>query len=69
MNLILAATLNGMSIGQLATYVVVVAAVIAIVYIAITQMGVAIPPWVIQIFWVLVILFVALLAIRLALSM
>ena len=66
MNLILAATY---SIGQIATYVVVTAAVIAIVYIAITQMGVAIPPWVVKIFWVLVILFVALLAIRLALSM
>jgi len=66
MNLILAATY---SIGQLAIYVVVAAAVIAIVYIALTQMGVAIPHWVVQIFWVLVVLFVALLAIRLALSM
>jgi len=66
---IAALTLNQISVGQLATYLVVAAALIAIVWIALTQMGVAIPPWVIQIGWVIVVCFVALLAIRVVLSM
>ena len=64
-----AITMNGMGIGQLAIYALVVGAIIAIVFIALRQMGVSIPPFVIQIFWVVVVLLVAIFAIRLVMSM
>jgi len=68
-NSLMALTLNGVSFGQLAIFVVVAAAVIALVYIALTQFGVSIPTWVTQVFWVLVVAFVVIIAIKLVLSM
>lgn len=56
-------------IAGLAIAIILIAAVAAIVFIALRQMGVAIPPWVIQVFWVLVVAFVCIAAIRFLLSM
>lgn len=44
--------------------IVIVAACIAIMYIALRQLGLTIPQWVIQVFWVVVVACVAIFAIR-----
>lgn len=59
----------GWSFGEMAIAVVIVAAVVALVWVALRQFGVGIPAWVIQVFWILVVAFVVILAIRLVMSM
>ena len=61
--LILAQVMRG-GIGQMAIYVVIVAAICALVFIALRQLGVAIPTWVAQCFWVIVVAVVVVAAIR-----
>ena len=51
-------------IAGLAITIIFVAAVCAIVFIACKAMGVEIPGWVVQVFWVLVIAFVCVFAIK-----
>jgi hypothetical protein len=51
-------------IAGLAIWIILVAAIAAIVFIACKAMGVAIPPWVVQVFWVLVIAVVCIVAIK-----
>lgn len=63
------AVLAGVSVVQLAIYVVVVAAVVALVYVALQQFGIAIPGWVINVFWILVVAFVVIAAIKLVAAM
>lgn len=74
MNLLLAQAgasgfFGGVGIGQLLIYVVIIAACVALVYVALRQFNVTIPPWVIQVFWIVVVAFVVIFAIRLVLSM
>ena len=45
----LALTLNEISFGQLAIFIVIAAAVIALMYVALTQFGISIPGWVTQV--------------------
>ncbi len=49
--------------------IIVIAAAIAIVFIVLKKLEIEIPSWVIQIFWIVVLCFVAILAIRLIFSM
>jgi len=56
--------LAGYSIAQLAIAIVIIAAVVALMFVALKQFGIAIPGWVIQIFWILVVAVVVILAIR-----
>ena len=56
-------------IAGMAIWVIIVAAVIAIVYIACRQMGVAIPAWAVQVFWVLVVAVVCIFAIKFLLTL
>lgn len=58
----------GWSFGEIAIAIVIVAAVIALVWIALKQFGVGIPAWVQQVFWVIVVALVVIIAIRLVLS-
>ncbi len=55
--------------GHLLVAIIVLAACIAIVCIALRQFPASIPAWVVQIFWVVVVAFVAIFAIRLLLGM
>lgn len=55
-------------IAGMAIWVIIVAAIVAIVFIACRAMGVAIPPWVVQVFWVVIIAIVCVFAIKLLLS-
>jgi len=57
------------SIGSIAIAIVIIAAVVALVYIALRQFNVSIPAWVVQVFWVLVVAVVVILAIRFVLSL
>jgi hypothetical protein len=59
----------GFSLVQLAILIVVIAAVCALVYIALRQFGVGIPAWVVQVFWIIAVAFVVILAIKLVASM
>lgn len=59
----------GYSIAEIAIFIVVVAAIVALVYIALRQFGLGIPEWVKQVFWVLVVAFVVIIAIKLLVSM
>lgn len=56
------------SLGEILIAVVVIAAAIALVYVALRQFGVDIPPWAKQAFWIVIVAFVIVLAIRLVLS-
>lgn len=49
--------------------IVIVAALIAIVVVAVRAMGIVIPGWAVQMFWIVVIALVALLAIGLILQL
>lgn len=61
--------IRSLSFGELAIAVVVIAAVVALVYVALRQFGVAIPAWVQQVFWIIVVAFVVIMAIRLVMGM
>ncbi len=60
---------TGSVVADIAIMVVVVAAIITLVYIGLRQLGVAIPQWVVQVFWVLVVAFAIIFAIKLIVSM
>lgn len=63
-----AAMIQAWSFGDLAIAVVLIAAVVALVYVALHQFGVAIPSWVQQVFWIVIVAFVVIVAIKLVLS-
>lgn len=56
------------SIGEMLIWVVVIAACIALTYVALRKFNVQIPDWVIQVFWIVVVALVVIFAIRLVLS-
>lgn len=49
--------------------IVVIAAAVALVYVALRQFGVAVPAWVVQVFWIVVIAIVVIAAIRFVLTL
>jgi hypothetical protein len=51
-------------IAGLAIWIIIVAAIAAIVFVACKAMGVAIPGWVVNVFWIVVIAVVCILAIK-----
>jgi hypothetical protein len=57
------------SLAHILIAVVIIAACVALVYIALNQFGIAIPAWVVQVFWILVVACVTIFAIRFLLSM
>lgn len=64
----LALTIPG-GIGGLAVYIVIIAAVVAVVLIACKAMGVVIPSWVTNVVWVLIIAAVCVWAIKFLMSL
>lgn len=54
----------GWGVGELAIAVIVIAAVVAVVWVALRQYGVAIPAWAQHVFWILVVAFVCVLAVK-----
>jgi hypothetical protein len=52
------------SIGELAIWVVAIAAIVALMYVALHQFGIAIPEWVKAVFWIVVVALVVIGAIK-----
>jgi hypothetical protein len=57
------------SLAHILIAVVIIAACVALVYIALNQFGIAIPGWVVQVFWIVVVAVVIIAAIRFLLGM
>ncbi len=55
--------------GDILIFIVIIAACVALVYVALNQFGVSIPPWVMQVFWICVVAVVVIMAIRFVLSL
>jgi hypothetical protein len=66
---ILAQVVRAGGIPELAVWLIIVAAIVAVVLIVLRAMGIAVPAWVVQILWVIAIAAVGILAIRLLLSL
>ena len=60
---------RAMGIGEIAIAVIIIAAIVAVVLIVLRKMNIPIADWVMQIFWILVIAFVGVCAVKLLLSM
>ncbi len=69
MGALLAVAVAGWSVGELAIAIIIVAAVVAVVYVALSQFGVSIPPFIVRIFWILVCAVVCIVAVRFLLSL
>jgi|GEM_PF-6483284 hypothetical protein len=69
MTTLIAQAAGGYSIVQLLIIVIIIAACIGIMFVALRQFGVTIPPFIITIFWIVVCAFVAIFAIRFVMSM
>lgn len=65
----LAVILQGWSFGEMAIAVVIIAAVVALVYVALSKFGVAIPGWVVQVFWICIVAVVVIAAIRFVMTL
>jgi hypothetical protein len=61
--------MRGWDIGSILIAIVVIAAAVGILFIVLRVFGVTVPPWLVQIFWVVVAAFVAVMAIRFVLSL
>lgn len=59
----------GWGFTEILIAIIVIAAAVAIMYVALRQFGIQIPQWVIQIFWIVVVAFVAIVAIRIVMSL
>lgn len=59
----------GYSLGQLAIGIIVIAAVVAVVYVALREFGIVIPSFVVRIFWIFAAAVIAVVAVKLLLSL
>ncbi len=59
----------GWSLEQIAIAIVIIAAVVALVYVALRQFGVSIPDWVQRCFWIVVVCIVVIFCIKLVMSL
>jgi len=66
---VILAQVAGYSFVHILIMVIVVAACVGIALVAMRQAGIAVPPFVVQIFWIVLAAFVAIFAIRLVMSM
>lgn len=59
----------GYTFTHLVIMIIVIAAIIGILFIALRQFGIAIPGWLIQVFWIVVAAFVCIGAVKLIANM
>ncbi len=67
--MILAQLVGGYSLIQMIIFIIILCGVIGILFVVLRQTGVNIPPWIVTIFWIVVVCFVAIFAIKLLMSM
>lgn len=60
---------RGWSLGEMLVLVIVIAACLAVAFVALHQFGIHVPEWVIHIAWIVAVAFVAIIAIRFLLTM
>ncbi len=60
---------QGMSLGNIIVAIIIIAAVIAVLFVALRVFDVKIPDWVLQILWICVVAVVAIFAVRFLLSL
>jgi hypothetical protein len=60
---------GGFTVAHWAIIIIIIAAVIAVMYVGLNKMGVAIPDWVIKIFWILVVAIVCIIAIKILIGL
>ncbi len=65
----LLAQIGGYSIVHLLIMAIVIAGVIAIAYVGFRKLGVQPPDWIVQIFWIVVVVVVCIFAIKLIMGM
>ena len=63
------ALIYGMGIGEFVIWAVIVAGVIAIGIVVMNELGYRPPPWAVKIFWIVVLIVVAILAIRFVMTL
>lgn len=63
------ANIRSWTFGEILIAIIIVAACIGILWVALKQFGVEIPQWTVTIFWIVVVAFVSILAIRFVLGM
>lgn len=68
-DVVVAGPRGGWGIGEIVIAVIVIAAVVGVMYVALQQFGVSIPPFVVKIFWIVIAAIVAILAIRFILTL
>jgi hypothetical protein len=61
--------MHAWSFGEMAIAIVILAAVVALVFVALRQFGIQIPAFVVQCFWIVLCAVVVIFAIRVVLSM
>jgi len=60
---------GGWGLGEFLIAIVVIGAAVALMYVALQQFGITIPPWVVKVFWICVVCMVVIFAIRFVLSL
>lgn len=63
------AAFQGWSIGHIAIAVVGIAAIVALVYVALRKFNIQIPDWVAQVFWIVIVAVVVILAIKFVMTL
>lgn len=58
----------GHSFPEIVIAIIIIAAIVAIMYVALRKFGIEIPDWVLQIFWIVIVAIVAIVAIKFLLS-
>jgi hypothetical protein len=61
--------IHGWGLAEFLIAIVVIAACVALMYVALRQFGIAIPAWVIQVFWIIIVALVVIFAIRFVASL
>lgn len=69
MSIALLAQIGGYTVGQLAIGLILILAIVAAVYVVARALGVQIPPVAVQLFWIVVIAALGIIAIRFLLSL
>ncbi len=59
----------GYDLAHILIVIVILAGVVAIVYVALNQFGIGIPDWVKKVFWIVVVVFVCVFAIKVLMAM
>lgn len=67
--MILAQLASGYSLIQVVIFIIILCGVFGVLFVVMKQTGVQIPSWIMTIFWIVVVCFVAIFAIRLLMSM